>query len=170
MLRGLFVSILMLVAATAAADEVYRSVDADGNVRFTDRPPDRHAKPLRLGTPSGVTPGDDKPRKRFYSAEALRAAARFAVTVESPTPGQMLRPGFDRGVAAASVMPGLVTGFGLMYFLDGKALTSKPIEELSLLLPELSPGDYRLSVAVIDAPGREVARSTETHFLVSAPK
>lgn len=170
MLRGLFVSILMLAAATAAADEVYRHVDADGTVRYSDQPPHRNAKPLQLGTPSGTTPGDVRPRKRFYSAEALRAAARFAVTVESPTPGQVLRPGVDRAVAAASVMPGLVTGFGLMYFLDGKALTPRPIEELSLLLPELSPGGYRLSVAVIDAKGQEVARSTETAFLVSAPK
>lgn len=169
MSRGFFALMLMLVAATAAADEVYRHVDADGKVRYSDQPPNKHARPLQLGTPSGTTPADTKTRKRFYSAEALRAAARFAVSVESPTPGQILRPGVDRAVAAASVMPGLVTGFGLMYFLDGKALGGRPIEELSLQLPVLAPGTYRLSVAVIDPQGREVARSPETPFWVGEP-
>lgn len=169
MLRGFFVTILMLASAMAAADEVYRHVDADGTVHYSDQPPHRNARPLQLGAPSGITPGT-RTRKRFYSAEALRAAARFAVSVESPTPGQVLHPGLDRAVAAASVMPGLVTGFGLMYFLDGKALTERPIDDLSLLLPALEPGGYRLSVAVIDAQGREVARSPETSFVVYASK
>lgn len=169
MLRGFFVPILMLASATAAADEVYRHVDADGTVRYSDQPPHRDAKPLQLGTPSGVTPGDVKPRKRFYSAEALRAAARFAVSVESPTPGQVLRSGVDRAVVAANVMPGLVAGFGLMYFLDGKALSERPSDELSLLLPELAPGSYRLSVSVVDPRGREVARSPDSAFIVGAP-
>lgn len=159
----------LLLAAAAGAGEVYRVVEPDGSVRYTDRPPHPHARPLQLGIASGTTPAGA--RKRFYSVEALRSAARFAVSIEAPTPGQVLRPGIDRAVAAASVMPGLVSGFGLMYFLDGRALTDRPVDALSLLLPVLAPGEYRISAAVYDAQGREVARSAETPFSVApAPR
>lgn len=157
----------LLFAGAVAADDVYRQVGPDGVVRYTDRPPDKHARPIQLEPLSGPLPVA-KTHKRFYSAAALRAAARFAVSVESPTPGQVLRAG-SRMVAAASVMPGLVDGFTLRYLLDGRSVTPAPTGEMSVLLPELAPGDYRLSVAVLDQRGQELARSEDMPFRVLAP-
>lgn len=169
MLRAMKVllAFALLFAGPAAADEVYRQVGPDGVVRYTDRPPDKHARPIQLEPLSGPLPAS-RPRKRFYSAAALRAAARFAVSVESPTPGQVLRAG-TRMVAAASVMPGLVDGFSLRYLLDGRSVTPAPTDALSILLPSLEPGEYRLSIAVLDPRGQELARSEELGFRVDAP-
>lgn len=160
-------ALVLLWSGVALADDVYRQVGPDGVVRYTDKPPDKHARPIRLEPLSGPLPAA-KTRRRFYSAEALRAAARFAVSVESPTPGQVLRAG-SRMVAAASVMPGLVDGFSLRYLLDGRALTQVPTDEMSILLPELAPGEYLLSIAVLDPRGQELARSEEMGFRVVAP-
>ncbi|MEQ1438988.1 DUF4124 domain-containing protein [Fontimonas sp. SYSU GA230001] len=159
--------LLVASAAVPAADEIYREVGPDGTVRYTDRPPHPRARPVLLPPLSGVTPGPA--RRAFYSAEALRAAARFAVSVESPTPGQVLRAGVDRLVAAANVMPGLVAGFRLIYLLDGRAITEAAIDALSLPLPDPGVGEHRLVVVVVDPAGREVARSPETVFAVMAP-
>lgn len=158
---------LLLAAHTplASAAEVYRVVEPDGTVRYSDKPPHRQARPIRLPPLSGAAA---QPGRKFYSAEALRAAARFAVSVESPTPGQRAIVGQPL-VAAASVMPGLVTGFRLVYLLDDRALSPSPIEELSLLLPALPAGDYTLRIVLLDPQGREVARSEASPFAVHAP-
>ena len=161
------VALVLWWSGAALADDVYRHVGPDGVVRYTDKPPDKHARPIQLEPLSGPIAAT-KTRRRFYSASALRAAARFAVSVESPTPGQLLRAG-SRMVAAASVMPGLVEGFSLRYLLDGRAVTPAPTDELSILLPALAPGEYHLSIAVLDPHGQELARSEEIGFQVVAP-
>lgn len=159
--------LMVMVAAPAdAADEVYREIGPDGQIRYSDRPPHRNARPLQFSTLSGPTSARGKP---FYSAEALQAAARFAVRVESPTPGQVLDAADGPAVIAATVMPGLVTGFGLIYHLDGRALTERPVDGLSLLLPPLPAGQYRVGVVLVDPQGRELARSPATAFNVAAP-
>ncbi len=166
-MRRLIALWLALLAPTAAvSDEVYRHTEADGTVRYSDKPPNRHARPIQLAPLSGALP--QQQGRKFYSAEALRAAARFAISVESPTPGQRVIAG-EALVAAASVMPGLVSGFRLVYLLDDRALTPAPVEDLSVVLPTLPTGEYRLRIALLDTQGQEVARSGETPFTVFAP-
>src|SRR3546814_9532216 len=89
-MKGALILWLCLFAATAAADEaVYRDSDAKGVAHYTDRAPDRHARPIHLAPLSGPRPTQRS--QTFYSPEALREAARFSVRVESPTPGERLR-------------------------------------------------------------------------------
>lgn len=174
-MRQTIVAAVLSASAVAAAaeDAVYRYVDADGVVHYTDRAPDRHAKPLHLGPISGAT---SKPPKTFYSPEALRQAARFSVRIESPTPGQRWGAGAQPLVLAASVMPALVSGFRLVYQVDGKSVSDAPVDTLSVTAT-LAPGEHELVVVLLDARGQEVARSETGRFEVgevrlaaSAPK
>ncbi len=163
--------LLLLLPALACADEVYRYVAPDGSVHYTDKPPNRQAKPLKFETPSGTTPeapagSGRRPQARFYSMAALQAAARFAVSVESPTPGEAITAGDRAIVGAASVMPGLVAGFRLQFLIDGKPATGEPVDALSVLLPELARGSHSLTVQLIDPQGRVKAVSDATDFTV----
>jgi len=168
-MRGLIAALLIGFAAVAAADDaVYRYVDADGVVHYTDHAPDKHARPIHLAPPSGPRPRTRK-NSVFYSPEALRAAARFAVRVESPTPDQRVEPGTAPVVAAASVMPALVQGFHLVYQVDGRA-TGGPVDALSVQLPVLVPGPHELLIVLFDGHGQEVARSPATRFHVAGTK
>lgn len=176
-MRGIF-SIALLVSAAAlpaaAGDPVYRYTDTNGIVHFTDRAPDRHAKPIRMAPLSGTAaPAGDKPTsaraKVFYTPEALREAARFSVRVESPTPGERFAAGAAPTVAAASVMPGLVRGFRLVYQLDGRAITPQPVDALSVALKPLPAGSHELVVVLLDPAGKEIARSVESRFDVARP-
>lgn len=163
-MKGALTLLLCLFAAAAAADDaVYRYTDANGVTHYTDRAPDRHAKPIHLAPLSGPRPAQ---RQTFYTPEALRAAARFAVRVESPTPGERLDPAAAPMIAAASVMPALVTGFRLVYQVDERAVTAQPVEALSIVLPPLAPGGHELRVVLLDAQGRELARSPASSFEV----
>ena len=155
-------------AAVAAADEaVYRYVDADGVVHYTDRAPDKHAKPIKLAPVSGGSPTK---KSVFYSPEALRQAARFAVRVESPTPDQRVTTGAAPLVLAASVMPGLVKGFHLVYQLDGSSVTVSPVDDLSIAVQAPAAGAHELRVILLDEQNREVARSETSRFQVGPLK
>jgi hypothetical protein len=162
-MRFLLFLILWCAAGTVLAEEIYRVVAADGSVHYTDRAPDKKAKPLNLGPVSGSS-APVKKAAAFYSPELLRQAARFAVRIESPTPGQKMQRDGQPLVAAVSVMPGLVRGFRLVYHLDGRPLTAQPVEDLSLPLPELAPGPHELQVVLLNAQGHEVARSELASF------
>jgi hypothetical protein len=165
--------LLLLPALACADDPVYRYVAPDGTVHYTDKPPSKHAKPLKFETPSGTTPPSSnpaarRPRTRFYSMAALQAAARFAVSVESPTPGEVIASGDRAVVGAASVMPGLVAGFRLQFLIDDAPATAEPVDALSVLLPPMAPGPHALKVQLIDPQGRIRLTSDATDFTVIA--
>jgi len=168
----MLVCLLMLVSAAVAAGEpVYRYVDADGVVHYTDKPPDKHAKPIRLAPLSGaIGSASSSKRTIFYTPEALRQAARFAVRVESPTPDQRLPAGRAPLVAAASVMPALVKGFRLVYQVDGRSVTAAPVDQLSIQLPPLTAGEHELQIVLLDDRGQELARSEISRFRVTPSK
>lgn len=160
-LLAAFLLVLSCAGALAAGDEVYRYVDADGLVHYTDRAPERNAKPLAMRPPPGVRAAG---KARFYSPEALREAARFAVRVESPTPDERFATGRPPTLVAASVMPGLVKGFRLIYQVDGRNLPATPSDQLSIALTPLSEGSHEVRVILLDPAGREVARSETSRF------
>lgn len=159
-----FVLVFLSAAALAAGDEVYRYVDADGVIHYTDRAPERNAKPLPMRPLAGAKTAV---KARFYSPEALREAARFAVRVESPTPGERFAAERPPSVIAASVMPGLVKGFRLVYQVDGRAALAAPSDQLSIVLTPLSEGAHEALVILLDPTGREVARSDVSRFELS---
>ena len=166
-MRGLLTAVLLACAtAVAAGEPVYRYVDPSGVVHYTDRAPDRHAKPIRIVPASGSARAAPK---TFYSPEALRQAARFAVRIESPTPEQRVA-GSAPIIAAASVMPALVNGFHLVYQLDGSAATAAPIDQLSVPLGAVAAGEHELVVVLLDEHGREIARSEPSRFTVAPIK
>lgn len=170
MLAGMRAPLAILLAcllgSAGAADPIFREVRPDGSVHFTDKPPNKHAKPIDIGPISGTIPGNAKQKPAiFYTPEALRHAARFTVRVESPTPGQVGTVDQDL-IAAASVMPGLVKGFRLVYQVNGRAVTTQPIEDLSVPLPALAAGAHELVVVLLDPQGREIARSETSRFLL----
>lgn len=177
-MKVLVIALLLSAAAlpAAAGDPIYRYTDANGIIHFTDRPPDRHAKPIRMSPLSGTsvpreTGAKSKSAKSAvtYTPEALREAARFSVRVESPTPGERVAAGTAPTVVAASVMPGLVKGYRLVYEINGKAMTPQPVDALSVALKPLPPGAHALVVVLLDPGGKEIARSGESRFDVTRP-
>ena len=58
MLRVLFMVFLLLPAVALAGDQIYRSVDEDGNVVYSDTPPSDDAEPVEL-EPLTTVPGID---------------------------------------------------------------------------------------------------------------
>ncbi len=72
---GLWVG-LLLVPLVVSAGEVFRSVDSEGNVTYTDTPPDNGVKTQRVEIPDG--PSQESIRHTQERNEAIRKAMEEA--------------------------------------------------------------------------------------------
>jgi hypothetical protein len=160
----LALSLAFLIGPAAGAD-VYRWVDADGTVHYTDQPrpgAERiRVEPLQTFTPRQVPaaagtpePGQEEPAARGYE--------RFTV----------VRPGADEGVRAndgrvpveLALEPPLRSGHRIEVTVDGETLRGSA--PTSFTLPGMARGTHRLSAVVRDADDRIVAETGPVTFHV----
>lgn len=167
--RMLLLAVLALASAHPAGAQVYRYVDANGVIHYTDKPPEgTGAKPVPLPPLQTYKAGAAPPPSAFGSAPAKPAqsesaqampSSRFGVTITSPTPEETFRDGSSDLSVAVSVMPGLVDGFGLIYYIDGAAFNREPLMQTSVSVGAMERGVHVFEVALVDRGGKEVARS-----------
>lgn len=165
---------MLLVLTLPASAEVYRYVDEKGVVHYSDQPPTRDAKPVQLPPLQTYKPGQGPPPEIFAAdksppAKAKAPPARFSISISSPTPGETIRASGDELSVSVKVMPGLASGFGLVYYLDGAAYNAEPLMQPSLALRGVYRGEHQLQVALIDPDGREVARSPSVTVFMKQP-
>lgn len=166
MTRALVCMLLLLMATTASAGKLYRYVDANGTVHYTDRPPTRGAKPLIL---DGSRPAITKRKWDDPAALAIiRNATRFAVKWRLPSPGQTYKDSNAPVLVVVSVMPGLVNDFGMLFYVNGRAQSSKPIKDIKANLHGIGAGRHQLVAALINHQGVEIARSKPVTIEIKA--
>ena len=151
---------LLLVGANgvAGASEVYRYMDSDGVIHYSDKPPSKEAKPVDLPPLQLVSP-IVAPERTLSGAKAENDPQRVELSVVSPSPEQTFR-GDDRQlrIQVQSERP-LPEGYGLLYFLDGSPQNRSATRQMSYVLEGVERGEHLVSVAAVDAKGREVART-----------
>lgn len=159
----LAIPVAVLLSWTASAANVYRHVDKDGVVHYSDEPPTKDAKPVVLPPIQVVGP----PRSASSSSSGggavtgpdLTGGAPLSVGIVSPTPDETFR-GDDRKLpVAVRLDKPLPEGFGLLYLLDGRPQNLKATRALNFTLDGVERGEHMISVVTVDAAGREVARA-----------
>lgn len=159
--------LLLLVSTTSfAGGKLYRYVDPNGVVHFTDQPPERGAKPLVLdrSRPEMSKKKWDDP----VAVEIVRNAVRFAIHWTLPSPGQIYMENDPELLAVVSVMPGLSKGFGVRFYVDGNPQSTKPIKDIKTTLHGIGAGKHQLVAALIHPDGRELARTTAISIEIKA--
>lgn len=160
----LFLSLMILFASPDMASEVYRHVDKDGVVHYTDKPPSKNAKPLNLPPIQVIGPIEapqaSRPPTSGGSSSSSSAVPRdLSVSIVSPTPDQTFR-GDDRRLAVSvSLSADLPEGFGLFYLLDGSPQNRAATRQQSYTLSEVERGEHLVSVILVNARGTEVSRA-----------
>lgn len=147
-----------LASSLAVASEVYRYVDKNGVVHYTDQPPNKTAKPVALPPLQVIGPTEqiDLPPP---SPSDVSAAPRLGVSIASPSPEETFR-GDDRQLpVTVRLDQQLPTGYGLLYLLDGRPQNVKATRQPRFVLQNVERGEHLVSVAVVNAAGREVART-----------
>lgn len=163
----LLLSLLLLSLSLAAPAEVYRRVDAQGNVEFSDTPTEG-AEVVQLKETT-VIPGAPVPA----AGGAVDAAAKPAneayapyqsIAVVAPANEETLRNQETVGVDV-EISPELLNSLGhrVQLYLDGVAY-GQPASSPHFTLTSVDRGTHQLSAAVLDPGGSELFRSATTVF------
>lgn len=169
-MRILIVSLLVLMASVASAkDEVYKWVDANGVVHYTDKPPTDNAEPAKLPplqTYKGTPPPDlrrfDKPVPGGKPAGALQ------IDLVTPAHDETFRSGERAVPVAVVVTPPLKEGQRLIYLLDGTP-AGTPTADTSFAFTDVDRGSHTAAVTAVDAAGNTLGSSTSVTFHMKPP-
>jgi hypothetical protein len=187
--NSLFLLLLVMALAIptgSALAQVYKVVDENGNVTYTDQPPGDGSGPVELRPISIIETPEYQKTARELAAEAeaearaqgiepeakeesLRTLRRrysdFAIV--SPQPEESVwRP--DGPISIAwSTGTQLMEGMKVTVSVDGKRLATGT--ERLIMVPGLERGEHTVAAELTDARNRRVARAQSVTFYVRQP-
>jgi len=160
-------SALLLTAPVAA--EIYKTVDKDGNVVYTDVAPKTdgatvNVTPLNSYQPTHV-PRNSVPSGTTSAGAALDARYYNVVQITEPTDNEAIRENAGNVVIAVTLSPALRGDHRLVLTLDDAPLEMEP-EDNVFTLSNVDRGTHVATAEVIDADGAVVAESRPITFHV----
>lgn len=164
MKRVFLLLFICVVAAPVMAATVYRWVDSNGVVHYSDQP-HQGAKKADLGTlqviqfhvpATEVTPPE--------ANEGKAEAPHYKVTILAPANGTTLRPGNQQVHVRVKVVPALGPTARLQYTFDGKPL-GEPTTALRALIKEVYRGTHTLQVSVLSSQGKSLESASSTFYV-----
>lgn len=168
-MRWLWLPLLLVVSAGAVAEDVWRWVDQDGVIHFSDRP-HPGAERIQVGpVQSFSAPALPPPREATADQpdESDEPAVSYSrVEITSPAAGETLwNIGGELSVQVA-LQPQLAAGHELRIYFDGNPAEGIPQGSGQITLSEVYRGEHTLRAAIFDAEGRELASSETITFYV----
>ncbi|MGH8225907.1 MAG: DUF4124 domain-containing protein [Gammaproteobacteria bacterium] len=165
MKRALLMLLVLGIALPVMAQTVYRWVDKDGVVHYSDQPVPGAVK-VNLGAPQVL---DFKIPSAADTTEAPgsltnEAPREYQVTILAPADGTTLRPAQQQVHARVSVAPPLGPRAVLQYQLDGKSL-GEPTVATQALIKQVYRGAHTLTVTVIGPAGAPLGTASSTFYV-----
>lgn len=160
----------LLLVSLAANAQIYKTVDEQGNVTFSDMPTDRGASERVEVQQTNTTPPPPMavPRDQPQSEEEEPEAVTYQPTITSPANETTIPMGPGNFSVSAQVEPPLESGAALQLFMDGNP-QGVPQESANWSLTNVFRGAHDLEVAVVDMDGNELARSPAVRVYVLRP-
>ncbi len=167
---ALLVAMSVLPASPGMA-EIYKTVNADGTVTYTDRPtPGQKTAPVKIDGGNVYTtarvPYDGKPGEQQQGAVAPVVEGYTSVSITSPANQASFHS--NEGIVPLSfqILPPLRAGDSVQVILDGRlfpiTMNAQGIGQLS----NIDRGAHTLAVNVLDPRGKPVLSSTPVTFFV----
>ena len=153
-----------------AAETIYKVVDEEGNVTFTDTPPndaDAMVEPHSiLGT--NTTPAVATAPEDAVKIDQADAEASYVTRIVSPANESTIPMGPGDFMVEAEVSPGLDNEERLILLLDGEAVGA-PQSFPQWQLTNVFRGAHRLQVVRVSKTGAAQSQSTEHTVYVMRP-
>ena len=173
---GAAVLLATLLASAPATAAIYRVVDANGNVTFTDQAPpggvsDDPAPGAgiaeRIELPPPNTFVDDTPRARYEPGADSEdeGPAYTLLQITAPSNDKVIRANDGRVFIGTRVTPAVQEGHRLLLEMNGSLTGHQPVEG-SIDLDNVPRGTHRIRLVVVDAADRRLIESAETVFHV----
>lgn len=166
--RALTIILTTLVLAPAlAATTVYRWVDEQGVVHFSDQPHPGAQKMRVEDAPTFSAPR--VPRTSVGSAAPQQGGPpAVSCSITSPTDQQMLMNTYS--VSGNIQMPGpLAPGDRVVLMLDGKVLTNAADLSGAFHIPQIDRGTHTLAAQVQASDGQVICQTPQITFFVHQP-
>jgi hypothetical protein len=167
-LRTSWLGLSLLAAFAVQAAVVYKWVDADGVVHFSDQPSPGAVK-IYTSSSSGAAAGS-APRSQGGAPQAPRSVeagglgyTEFAIT--SPVNDQTFF-GDDVIAVHLNLVPGLKPNQSVTWHLNGQQLDS---DAIAFSLPHLDRGTYALAATITDQQTSDSQSSNSVTFYVRQP-
>ena len=170
MIRTISVAGVFLLSVSAAwAADIWKIVDEDGNVVYTDQPPKDGSTPMDLpelsiietDMPVKHTPAGEKKAKARTSGELRKLYRDFRIT--RPLPEETFWGTASTVVVTWGSETPLTPDLSVRLFVDGKDQVAPPTGSVSLTLER---GEHNVSAELRDARGRRVIRTESVTFFV----
>lgn len=161
------VLLLAIVAGLAWAD-VYKTVDKDGRVIYTDKPTSDNAQKVELREINTVPSPPPLPQSTpVESFQSQTAAISYKIGIISPR-NELIIPVGQRDLAiAVKVEPKLQPGHLLVYFMNGELL--EETEMTNIIVKDAPRGIHTLVVEAIDANGQSLGTSAPVSVSLMRP-
>lgn len=165
-MRWMWIVLLLVMSAGAVASEMWRWVDANGIVHYSDRP-HPGAERVELGSVQSFTAPVIPPSRREEPQQEGEPAPLYSrLSIVSPSEGETLwNIGGELNVQIA-VEPRLASGHQLRIFLDDSQVEGVPQGATQFTLGEVFRGERRLRASIVDARGRELVSSETITFYI----
>jgi hypothetical protein len=171
-MRSILILAGLAVSLVAASQDIYRWVDKDGVVHFSDQPGADNAVLIQTIEPNTMDPAESSSAAAVSTGSgdeqppADEVAPYGSLSIVSPTPDQVFFGG-DAVVTAVAELDGtLRPDHSVVFFLNGNR---QEAAGLNAEFSNLERGSYFLRASVLDQAGRPVISSQQTSFHVRQP-
>ncbi len=166
-MRSLLIVVgLALSIGLMAQDRVYKRVNPDGSVEYSDQPIE-NAEVMKVPKGSTFTMPSTSAGRQARSNNSQRATDEpqgyESLEITSPGNDEAIRSNDGRVSALAKSNPSLLSGHRFRWKLDGADLP-KELTDPVLLLKEVDRGTHKLSVAIVDNEGNTLISSEPVVF------
>lgn len=167
-LTGLSFSVLaaLMSASPGLAQEIYKTVDENGNTVYTDQKPSEDAQPVKLRELTVVDAVELGEEAAVAAAEseqdAGEPASELGLTIVSPADGETVWNTAYTLSVNVSAERDLPDETRLAYLVDGEVRTTT--RALSVELEEIYRGEHQLSVELRNARGEVIGRAGPVTF------
>ena len=156
---------LVLATGTAQAQKIYKVVQPDGTILFTDSPsPGDDAEQVDVG-PLNSAPALASPADAFDDSAAVEAEVGYsAFRITSPGNDEAIRGNTGSVNVDLSLEPSLRSGDNIDLLLDGQSIGGG--KSTAITLTEMDRGTHSVQALVKNSAGQVVARSNTVTFTV----
>jgi archaellum component FlaG (FlaF/FlaG flagellin family) len=167
MMKIVIFLISVLFLNCLSAETVYKTMDEEGNVIFTDQPSDE-AEEIKIQKLETIkNPNTPKYTSRPTQEEQESDSNYYeSFTVTSPENGAGIRSNAGNVSISLAINPTLKRGHRIVILMDGKEVGTG----LSASLQNVDRGTHSISAKVVDSNGKNIISTSSSFSLLRATK
>ena len=163
-------ALLLTTIALHTNAQVYKHVDEQGNITFSDHATAAHTKPVTINTPNSLPPPVQH-RATVKENPALTKESlkeNYSISISNLSNDAVIPPGPGNFDVNVQVSPKLARGHRVQLWMDGKPVTAPQLNTL-FKLSNVFRGSHQIHAVLINANNKIVNKSEPVLIHVFRP-